>query len=406
MEYLGALPTKRKSDKMKKRIIEEESEMFLCIKSAEIYAPEYQGKADVLICNEKVIQIAPRIEVSALPGQVKVLQAEGLRLLPGLIDQHVHITGGGGESGFTSRVPELRFSQVVEAGVTTLVGMLGTDSRTRSIQNLVAKTKTLNEEGITAYCLTGAYALPSPTLTGSVGDDIAFIQEIIGVKVAISDHRSMCPSREELAKLAAEARLAGLVSGKVGEVHMHTGSGRDGLKMILDIVEHTDIPVKHFRPTHVRKTMEADAVKLSRLGGYVDYTSGEQPLEQAQVILEALKAGVEEKHLTISSDSNGSMPKWGKNQELVGITYARMTSLWQQICALVEKGMHLEQTLPFVTSNVAKALEIYPQKGCIAEQSDADMILIDDRMEIRFVIARGKLLMENGMVLKKGFFED
>ena len=98
MEYLGTLPIKRKSDKMKKRIIEEESEMFLCIKGAEIYAPEYQGKADVLICNEKVIQIAPRIEV-------KVLQAEGLRLLPGLIDQHVHITGGGGESGFTSRVP-------------------------------------------------------------------------------------------------------------------------------------------------------------------------------------------------------------------------------------------------------------------------------------------------------------
>lgn len=380
--------------------------MFLCIKGAEVYAPEYQGKADVLVCNEKVIHIAPQIETSVLPGQVKVIQAEGLKLLPGLIDQHVHITGGGGESGFTSRVPELRFSQIIEAGVTTLVGLLGTDSHTRDIRNLVAKTKALNEEGVTAYCLTGAYALPSPTLTGSVGDDIAFIQEVIGVKVAISDHRSMCPSREELAKLAAEARLAGLVSGKVGEVHMHTGVGKDGLKTILDIVETTDIPIKHFRPTHMRKISEADAVKFSQLGGYVDYTSGEQPLEQAQVIMEALEAGVPAARLTISSDSNGSMPKWGKNKELIGITYARMTSFWQQICALVQKGMPLEQALSFVTSNVAQALEIYPQKGCIAEQSDADMILINERMEIRFVIAKGKLLMEEGKVLKKGFFEE
>lgn len=380
--------------------------MFLCVRGAELYAPQYSGKKDVLICNDRVIRIAEQIDTAHLPGEVREIQGAGLRLLPGLIDQHVHITGGGGESGFTSRVPELRFSEAIKAGVTTLVGVLGTDSRTRSVHNLIAKTKALNEEGITAYCLTGAYAVPSPTLTGSVGDDIAFIDQVIGVKVAISDHRSMCPTKEELTKLAAEARLAGMISGKVGEVHMHTGMGKDGLRTVLDIVKTTDIPIKHFRPTHMRKIREKEAVEFAQLGGYVDYTAGEQPLEQAQVILDALQAGVPHERLTISSDSNGSMPKWGKNQELIGITAARMTGLWQQICALVEKGMPLEQALCFVTDNVARALEIYPQKGCIAEQSDADMILIDDRMQIRCVIAKGKVMMEEGNVLKKGFFED
>ena len=98
--------------------------------------------------------------MKALPQGCRVLDAAGRRVIPGLIDQHVHITGGGGESGFTSRVPELRFSDSVKAGVTTLVGLLGTDSRTRNVQNLLAKTKALNEEGITAYCLTGAYEIP------------------------------------------------------------------------------------------------------------------------------------------------------------------------------------------------------------------------------------------------------
>ena len=156
----------------------------------------------------------------------------------------------------------------------------------------------------------------------------------------------------------------------------------------------------------IRKADEEDAVKFSRLGGYVDYTSAEQAEEQAKTILEALQAGVSHNQLTISSDSNGSVPKWGKNHELIGITYARMTSLWKQVCALVELGMCLEEAICFVTCNVAQALEIYPQKGCIAEQSDADMILVDQKMNIRYVFAKGKIMMEEGKILKKGFFED
>ena len=90
--------------------------MFLCIQNAEVYTPAPLGRRDVLLCGERVIAIAKHLDTQGLPGEVQVLDAAGKRLLPGLIDQHVHITGGGGESGFTSRVPELRFSQAIEAG--------------------------------------------------------------------------------------------------------------------------------------------------------------------------------------------------------------------------------------------------------------------------------------------------
>lgn len=379
--------------------------MFLWIQNADVYNPDPMGKNDLLICNDKIIAMQPKIEY--VPDGCRVVDAAGRRVIPGLIDQHVHITGGGGESGFTSRVPELRFSDSVKAGVTTLVGLLGTDSRTRSIQNLLAKTKALNEEGLTAYCLTGAYEIPSPTLTGSVGDDIMFLQEVIGVKVAISDHRSSNLTKEEMIKLASEARIAGLLSHKPGVVHMHTGVGRQGLKMILDIVKTTDIPIKHFRPTHMRKSLEDDVVEFAGLGGYVDYTSGEQPDEKAQEILDVLARGIPADHLTISSDSNGSMPKWGPNKELIGITYAKMTSLFGQIRALVQgKGMPLEQALRFVTKNVAEALEIYPEKGCLMPGSDADLVILGPGMEIDTVVAKGQVLMEERQVLKKGMFED
>lgn len=45
---------------------------------------------------------------------------------------HVHITGGGGEAGPASRCPEAQLSKLISAGITTVVGVTGTDSVTRS----------------------------------------------------------------------------------------------------------------------------------------------------------------------------------------------------------------------------------------------------------------------------------
>ena len=378
--------------------------MFLCVKNADLYAPEHLGKRDILICNDKVIAVKETI--GTLPEGCRVIDAAGRKVIPGLIDQHVHVTGGGGESGFTSRVPEIQLSDIVKAGVTTVVGLLGTDSRTRSVQNLLAKTKALNEEGITAFCLTGAYEVPSPTLTGSVGDDIMFLQEVIGVKVAISDHRSSNMSREDMVALASEARIAGLLSKKPGVVHMHTGVGKQGLKMILEILETTDIPVKVFRPTHMRKMLDEDVLAFTALGGYADYTASDDPDKKAAEIMETLEKGVPAHLATPSSDSHGSMPKWGPNKEIIGITAAKMTSLFTQIKSFVKLGMPLEEAILFVTKNVAEALEVYPRKGCIRENSDGDLVILGEDLAIETVVAKGQIMMEEGTVVKKGLFED
>lgn len=210
---------------------------------------------DILICGRDIIEIAPNIDV---PERLieQTIDGGGLVAAPGYIDQHVHITGGGGEGGFSNQVPPLKLSQLVDAGVTTVVGLLGTDGTTRSVANLVAKTKAFNEEGWTAYCLTGSYWYPTHTLTGSVIDDITFIQEIIGVKVAISDHRGSGITKDELTRLGHAARMGGMLSGKAGIVHLHTGSGEEELRKIIDIVKTSDLPVSVFRPTHLSRHMD------------------------------------------------------------------------------------------------------------------------------------------------------
>lgn len=376
--------------------------MFTLIKNADLYAPQPLGVQDILFCNDKIIAIQPKIQFDF--GDVTVIDGAGKKAIPGLIDQHVHVLGGGGEGSFRSRCPELDFSQTIKNGVTTVVGMLGTDSMTRSIENLVAKTKALNEDGITAYCLTGAYEFPAPTLTGSVKKDVTFIDECIGVKIAISDHRSSCITTQELARLAADVRQAALFSGKVGVVHMHTGRGKVGLSQAMDIVENTDIPIKHFRPTHCGNQFE-DSVRFADMGGYVDFTTHEDSSSTAATLKRALDNISDPERISCSSDSNGSMPIWNDAGEMIGMGVGSIRTLYQAIKALIaEQNVPLQTAIQLITSNVAKSLEIYPKKGCLAVNSDADLVLLDEDLNIDTVFAKGRLMMDHKAVLAHSYF--
>lgn len=46
--------------------------------------------------------------------------------MPGFIDGHIRITGDGGESGFTSKTPQIALSKLTTSGITTVVSFLGT----------------------------------------------------------------------------------------------------------------------------------------------------------------------------------------------------------------------------------------------------------------------------------------
>ena len=139
--------------------------MYL-IKNIHVYAPEDIGIKDVLI-DEKIIKIGDNLPVIE-EYDVEVIDGTGKILVPGFIDCHVHILGGGGEGGARTRTPEIMLSDITTAGVTTVVGCLGTDGTTRTMTNLLAKAKGLEEEGISTYVYTGSYQVPVKTLTGSV----------------------------------------------------------------------------------------------------------------------------------------------------------------------------------------------------------------------------------------------
>lgn len=144
-----------------------------------------------------------------LPG-VETYDLEGKTVVPAYIDMHVHITGGGGEQGPASRVPESQLSEFFKNGITTVVGLLGTDGVTRSVENLVAKARALTEEGMTVYTLTSSYGYPPTTLTGSVERDIILVPPMIGVKVSGIGPQKLQPRRRRADRAgycSAQSRL-------------------------------------------------------------------------------------------------------------------------------------------------------------------------------------------------------
>ena len=389
----------------------QEKPVFTLITGGTVYAPEKMGRKDILIAGKVIARIADRID---LPAEFKplVLRAKGKTVVPGFVDLHVHLLGGGGEAGPWSRTPEITLTKITRAGVTTVVGLLGTDDVSRRPETLLAKAMQLEQEGISAYIYSGSYHLPPATVTGSLRKDIALIPKVVGIgEIAVSDHRSSQPSFEELAHIAAEARVGGMLGGKAGLVHLHMGAGPRGLEPVIRIVRETEIPIGQFLPTHVNRTPELmeQAVEFAKLGGHVDLTAVGKDVHFRPTTVEAIRmalgAGVSIDQITLSSDSNGSMPIFDAKGNVVKLGVGDIRCLQDDWRLLVKAGFSLEDSLKVVTSNPAKRTGLFDSKGSLAAGKDADLLILNGDLGIETVLAKGRVLVDRGKALIKGTFE-
>ena len=380
------------------------------IKNAQVYAPRALGRQHLLIAGGKLVYIGEQEPTLSANLDVAVVDAENQPVVPGFIDAHTHITGGGGEAGFATRVPPVPISQFTSAGVTTVVGLLGTDDITRNTESVIAQVYALREEGLSAYCYTGGYHLPLTTLTGSVRSDIVFVEPIVGVgELAISDHRSSQPSLDELLKIAAEAHVARLMTGKAGIVHLHLGDGERGLQLVREALSGAEIPARTYNPTHVNRRRELfdEACELTKSGCWIDVTAfetGDVGYEPADALLRYMQQKLPQDKLTISSDGGGCLPHFDQTGELTRMDFARSASMTEVFYQLLDEGISLQQTLPFFSTNVAQLMN-FEHKGELSVGNDADLLVLDSKNRIQHVMAQGQWHMFDQQITKKGTFE-
>lgn len=388
--------------------------MIKIIKNGIVLKPNYVGKKDILIAGNKIVAVDDSINLSGV--KYEVIDAKGCYVIPGLIDSHVHICGGGGEGGYRTRTPEIMLTDITMAGVTTVIGVLGTDGTSRTMSNLLAKTYALNEEGITAFAYTGSYQIPVRTVTGNITDDLILIEKIIGIgEIAVSDHRSSFPTVEELTRIVSDVRIGGMLSGKAGIINLHLGDNKNPLEIIYELLKNSSIPITQFLPTHMNRNewIIKDAIEFGRRGGYIDLTTSTTPqlIEEGEVLCSKaiktlLENGVDLNHITISSDAQGSLPVFDEIGRLKELKIGKSSSILECIRELYfNEGLELEKSIQVVTSNPAKILKL-KNKGHIDIGYDADVVLLNkEDLEIDSVIARGSMMVKNGKPIVKAIFE-
>ena len=369
------------------------------IKQAKIYSPAYLGVKDILIGAGKILAIEDQINIDL--KLVEIFDASDKLVVPGLIDQHIHLTGAGGNHSFASMTSELQISELIACGTTTVVGLLGTDGTTRSLESLYAKVKALEQQGISGYMFSNYYGLPTITLMDSIKDDMVFIDKVIGCKIAISDVRSSYPSDQELLRILTQIHVGGLLAGKGGILHVHLGGLNTGMNQLMDLVNKYNFPIKYISPTHVgrSKPLFEQAIEFAKMGGMIDITTGaskyDEPYKQ---VLYALESGASIDQMTFSSDGNAGLSKIDSNGCQVLFKAPIDQNLAQVKLLIKNGGLHISEAIKLITSNPAKNLSLN-HKGKIEVGADADFCFFNDELDLLEVIAKGKLMMVDGKTL-------
>jgi beta-aspartyl-dipeptidase (metallo-type) len=275
-------------------------------------------------------------------------------------------------------MPEVCAEELFAAGITTSIGCLGTDVTTRHLTTLLAKTRQLEADGLSAYMLTGGFTVPPKTITGSVGDDVIVVDKVIGVgEVAISDRRACDPTLAELARVATQAYRGGCISGKAGRTLFHLGDGKRRLQVVGDLLDQHDVEPSSLVVDHVNRSSGhiQDAVQLARRGVHVcmDTVDGDLP-----------------RWLGAYRDNGGPADKLSvcSDAHTAGGDVAKLP---QALSRSVREGFPLSEVLAAFTSNTADAWKL-GHKGRIAPGQDADLVFLDaGSLCISHVIARGEL---------------
>ena len=387
--------------------------MLELLSNADLYDPVPRGSAHLLVAGETIVWIGR--DRPALPAGLGIRETDlgGRRVIPGLIDGHVHLTGGGGEAGPETRVPPVPLSRLSAGGVTTAIGVLGTDDVVRTPAELVTVARGLVAEGLSAWCHTGGYHVPPATVTGTVRGDLVLVDRVVGVgELAISDHRSSQPTLDDLLRVAGDAHVGGLMSGKAGIVHLHVGDGERGLDLVRQAIDRSELPPRVFNPTHVnrRKALFAEALEAAERGCVVDITAfpvaeGEDAWSADTALVRYLEAGLPPDRVTVSSDGGGCLPVFDGQGRVASMDVGSPSALAETLRALLAAGRPLEQVLPAFTANPAALLRL-ERKGRLTAGADADLVVLDRAGGVAEVMARGRWHVREGRALVRGTFEE
>lgn len=384
--------------------------MAILIRNAYVFAPKELGVTDVLMVGEKILAVAPNLSAS-LPG-LSIIDATGFILAPGFVDAHVHVLGGGGVNGPDTRAPAISAGELIRAGITTVVGVLGADVMTRKLPDLLAKVRELKALGVSAWMYTSNFSYPPVTLTQSVADDVALVSEVLGAKLAMGDVNGSFPSSQAILEMLSQIRQAAVTVNKQGLLHVHLGSIPNPFDIFEEIAA-SGFPIgTHLRPTHYARTefllKSACTYAMGASDRYIDITT-DGPCylgHPAAAVSAAVSCGVPVEQITLSSDGHGVVPRFDADGNIAGQAVGEVARNHETMVELVRDfSFPLSDALSLITSNAADSLGLANQ-GRLETGACANAVLLNQNLQIVAVVSRGQVAMHGDVLgVKEPFSE-
>jgi beta-aspartyl-dipeptidase (metallo-type) len=386
------------------------------LRNGRVFDPEDIGTADLFIAGGRIIQVGKDLPTPPDGlGPYEEANLQGKRVVPGLVDSHVHITGGGGNESYASRIPDVQVSDLTLAGITTVVSCLGVDPIAKTLDSMLMKAYGLEEEGITTYIYSGSFVFGQPTFFGDLRRDIALIDKMLGIKIAIAEARGSHPTVEEFARLASAAYSGGLLSNKPGCLNIHLGQkDEDPYPLIDAALERSGVPPNRFVLTHVNYTHELleGALEFIDRGTYLNVDSILTPdlrvtraVEPHLAIKRLLDAGAPIDRVGMSSDANASVPKLERDWSR-GPFRISFDTMLDEVRFMLDAGISFVDALKTVTATPAQMLGLERRKGYLRPGMDADIVTLDDDVRVRDVWARGVQHVRDGIAVVRGMYEE
>lgn len=383
---------------------------MLCIKNAKVVQPQgIISNGVVFIENDKIVSVSDAITAN-IPSDAEIIDAEGLYVGPGFIDIHVH--GGGGYIFGTENNLKIVDFYLSHGTTSIFPAFYMTMSKEEMIASIESIRELMKNDGI-AKALCGVY-MEGPFMNVCLGSDVSnckwdagkimpeHFKELVDAAGDIVKVWAVAPEREGIEDFMRYAK-------KVNpDVHFAVGHSGATPEQIHPLKKY-DMNIS----THITNAKHSTSKWLGVRGCgpdedclYDDNTYAELICDSMgihvnpfmQKLILKIKGIDKIILITDGSPNNDPLPEgfehmsdlaFDKDRNLAG---SRLTM--DGVCRNFMKHTNSDIVQAFLaaSTNPAKALNMYDEIGSIEVGKRANLIIVDDKIDVKKVMLNGKFV--------------
>lgn len=392
----------------------------ILIKDGLLVDTEWQRHQDILIDGSKIVRIAPHIDESDVSPDVNIISADGLCVLPGLIDAHTHYHLVSRGTVTADSFPE--GSRLAAFGGVTTVVDFADDNKNSLLSSFEERRREMRSMGIDYALHQGVYAYRGDikkeleevrkkgigtikifTTYKNVGylvekrDELKEIFKAakeLGIMVSIhceddkiitdidknwngtylpKDHADMRPSEAEAEAIRYVGTIAGELDMPIYIVHLSSAAGLEEVRRLRNKGVHLIVETTPHYLFLDRSKLEGPDGPLYVMTPPLRTKEDNEALQEAilegeiQVVATDHCSFTKEQKLS-SNDCRTIYPGIPGTEEMLPLLHT---------FAISSGRLSLSQIVNLTSTGPAKAFGLYPMKGTLSEGSDADIVLFN-----------------------------